>query len=340
MNTGQLNIGIIGIGYWGPNLVRVFSEFKESRVAAVSDINQGRLDMIGQKYPGVKRHADYRRILGDPRVDAVVVATNLTAHYRIVKDALAAGKHVLVEKPLTASVKEAEALAALARKKKHVLMVGHTFLFNAGVAKLKEYIESRGIGKLFYMHAVRTNLGPIRKDANALWDLASHDISIFLHLLGRMPVKVSASGGVYLRKGVEDAVFLTMKFPGNVVGNIHASWLEPSKVRTLTLIGDKKMAVFDDINQLEPIRIYDKGVVKEKRYDTFGEFQLILRDGDVHIPKVALSEPLKNECAEFIRAVKAGRAKASGGDFGVKVVKVLCAAQRSLERDGAPERVQ
>jgi predicted dehydrogenase len=339
MKPRLTKIGIIGIGYWGPNLVRVFSEFSESRVVAVSDINQDRLNIIGQKYPEVRRHTNYRDILKDKEIQAVVVATNLSTHFGIVRDALSAGKHVLVEKPLTDSVKNAKALVSLAKKNSRILMVGHTFLFNAGIIRLKEYIKTREIGDLFYMHAVRTNLGPIRKDANALWDLASHDISIFLYLLGKMPVKVSASGGVYLRKGVEDAVFLTMKFPDNVVGNIHVSWLEPCKVRTLTLIGENKMVVFDDINQLEPIRIYDKGVTKEKRYDTFGEFQLILRDGNVLIPKISLSEPLKNECSEFLKAVRGKGKPVSDGEFGVKVVKVLCAAQRSLKRDGAPERV-
>lgn len=336
----MIRLGIIGLGYWGPNLVRVFSELPGSSVVRVSDLDESRLNAISHKFPTVEKTRDYRDIINDSSIDAVVVTTNLTAHFKIVLDALNAGKHVLVEKPLTDTVERSKKLVNAARKSGKLLMVGHTFLFNAGVLKLKDYIRTREIGGLMYMHATRTNLGPIRKDANALWDLASHDISVFLHLVGEMPTEVTASGGTFLRNGVEDAAFLTLRFPGNIIGNIHVSWLEPCKVRKITLIGDKKMVVFDDIDQLEPIKIYDKGVIKEKRYENFGEFQLILRDGDVLVPKIRLSEPLKNECAEFIEAVKNGSGTLSDGIFGQNVVKVLCAAQKSLKHNGRPERIK
>jgi len=333
------NIAIVGCGYWGPNLVRVFTELKNCCVKAISDINEERMNIIYQKYPSIKKFQNYHDILKDKSIDAVVVATNLLTHYKIASDVLKCRKHLLIEKPITPSPNEAETLVNLSQKYKRILMVGHTFLYNAGIRKLKEYISNREIGNLLYLHAIRTNLGPIRKDANALWDLASHDVSIFLYLLDTMPTEVSARGGVYIKKNVEDVVFLTLTFPNGLIGHIHVSWLEPCKIRKLTLIGDKKMVVFDDINQLEPIRIYDKGVVKEKRYDTFGEFQLILRDGDVVIPKIALSEPLKNECSEFIEAIENKKTPLSNGEFGLRVVKVLFAAQKSLKNCGKPERI-
>ncbi len=333
------NIAIIGCGYWGPNLVRVFAELKNCCVKSISDINEERMNIIRQKYPSIKKFRDYHDILKDKSIDAVVVATNLSTHYKIAGDVIKCKKHLLIEKPITPSPNEAETLVKLSKKYEKILMVGHTFLYNAGIRKLKEYISNKEIGNLLYLHAMRTNLGPIRKDASALWDLASHDISIFLYLLNTMPTEVSAKGGVYIKKNVEDVVFLTLTFSNGLIGHIHVSWLEPCKIRNLTLIGDKKMVVFDDINQLEPIRIYDKGVVKEKKYDTFGEFQLILRDGDVVIPKIALSEPLKNECSEFIDAIENKKTPVSNAEFGLRVVKVLFAAQKSLENRGKPERI-
>jgi predicted dehydrogenase len=330
----MINLAVIGCGYWGPNLVRIFSDSNQSRVKYVCDINAERLKFIKEKFPAVELISDYKTILQDPTVDAVVIATNLTAHEKAAGDCLRAGKHVLIEKPLTNSVKTSQALAKLAAKNKKILMVGHTFLYNPGVVALKKYLDQKEIGKLLYMHAERTNLGPIRKDTNALWDLASHDIAVYLYLINDLPLDVSARGGKYLKENVEDVVFLTMNFPGGIVGHVHVSWLEPCKVRRITLIGDKKMAVFNDINPIDPIRIYDKGVNIEKRYDTFGEFQLILRDGDILSPKIQSSEPLKNECVEFLKCVAGNTAPTSDGKFGVKVVKVLEAAQRSLDRGG------
>ena len=336
----MIELGIIGCGYWGPNLVRNFVEIDNCRVKFISDINRDRLDQMAKKYPEIEKYTDYRKALKDKTVRAVVIATNLVRHYKIAKDVLAAGKDLLIEKPITSKVKEAEHLVSLAGKKKRILMTGHTFLFNKGIKAVKSRLKKKELGNLLYMHAVRTNLGPIREDTNSLWDLASHDISIFLYLLDRMPQSVSARGGSYIKKKREDVVFLTLVFPGGIVGNIHVSWLEPCKVRKLTLIGDKKMLVFDDINTIEPIKIYDKGVIKEKKYDTFGEFQLVLRDGEVRIPKVELSEPLKDECQHFINCVRNRNNSISDGKFGLKVVKVLSAAQKSLKRNGVPIEVE
>lgn len=330
----MIKIGIIGCGYWGPNLVRNFSNIDGCIVTALSDIKKKNMDLCSQKLTGVKKFADFRKMLKGKTVDAVVVATNLAAHYEVAREVLNAGKDMLIEKPLTADAVEAAELVRIAAQKKVILAVGHTFLFNKGIEEIKKYISSRKLGKLLYMHAVRTNLGPIRRDTNALWDLATHDVSIFLYLVGAMPLSVSATGGAFIKKGREDVVFVTLNFPGGVIGNVYASWLEPSKVRRLTIIGDKKMLIFDDIDNIEPLRIYDKSVVKDKKYDDFGEFQLILRDGDVTIPKIRLTEPLKNECQAFIESLKGNNKNISDGLFGLQVVRVLEAAQKSMKNGG------
>lgn len=328
-------IGIIGFGYWGPNLVRNFTDMTECEVCAVSDLNPDRLKAFKTKYPEIAAYADYKEILKDAKIDGVVISTNLASHFQIAGDAFSAGKHVLLEKPVTTNVSDAKALLELAAKNKLVFMSGHTFLYNQAVRDTKTFMDDGALGKPLYIHAERTNLGPIRNDTNALWDLAPHDISIFLHLLGALPESVSAHGGCYLKPGREDVVFLTLKFPGGIIGNIHVSWLDPCKVRKITVIGDKKMLLFDDLNALEPIRIFDKGVEYPKEYGNYGDFRHILRDGDILIPKIKLTEPLRNECAAFIKAMDCLETPLSDGVLGEKVVKVLSAAQNSLENNGA-----
>jgi predicted dehydrogenase len=327
-------IGIIGYGYWGPNLVRNFMELPDCEVYAVSDASPERLNAFHARYPGIKHCSDYREILNNKEIDAVVVSTNLSTHYKISKDVLNAGKHMLLEKPVTTEVAEAEDLIAHAGKNNLIFMSGHTFLYNQAVRDTKNYLDKGEIGKVMYLHAERTNLGPIRNDTNALWDLAPHDISIFLYLLGQMPSGVSAHGGSYLKHGREDVIFLTLRFPDGIIGNIHVSWLAPCKVRKITVIGDKKMVLFDDLNSLEPIKLFDKGVEFPKDYGNYGDFRHILRDGDILIPKIKLTEPLKNECAAFINAVTKKEKPLSDGELGLQVVKVLSAAQRSLKNNG------
>ena len=327
-------IGIIGCGYWGPNLVRNFMELPDCEVAAVSDLKKDRLDNIGKRYPGAARFTDYREILGNKDISGVVISTNLSTHFKVAKDALNAGKHILLEKPVTTLPGEAAELVELAKKNKLIFMSGHTFLYNQGVTDTKRYVENKEVGEVYYLHAERTNLGPIRQDTNALWDLAPHDISIFIHLLGKMPDSVSAHGGCFLKKGREDVVFITLRFPGGILGNIHVSWLDPCKVRRVTVIGNKKMLLFDDLNTLEPIRIFDKGVESPGEYGSYGDFQHILRDGDILIPKIKLTEPLKNECAAFLEAIRSGKPPLSDGELGRRVVSVLSAAQSSLENNG------
>jgi len=327
-------IGIIGCGYWGPNLVRNFTELTNCEVAAVADLNKDRLSALAARFPRLEGFSDYNKILQNKDIEGVVISTNLSTHFNIAKDALNAGKHILLEKPVTPSVREAEELVELAKKNGLIFMSGHTFLYNKGVTDTKMYVDKGEIGDVLYLHAERTNLGPIRHDTNAMWDLAPHDISIFIHIIGQLPLAVSAHGGSFLKKGREDVVFLTLKFPGGILGNVHVSWLDPCKTRKITVIGNKKMLLFDDLNPLEPIKLFDKGVEYPKDYGSYGEFQHILRDGDILIPKIKLSEPLKNECAAFIESITRKKNPLSDGEFGKKVVKVLCAAQRSLDKDG------
>jgi predicted dehydrogenase len=309
-------------------------ELTNCEVHGVADANQERLNAFHTRYPGIKHYSDYKDILNNKEIDAVVVSTNLSTHYQIAKDVLNAGKHMLLEKPVTTLVSDAEDLIAIARKKGLIFMSGHTFLYNQAVRDTKKYLEKGEIGKVLYLHAERTNLGPIRNDTNALWDLAPHDISIFLYLLGQMPSGVSAHGGSYLKKDREDVIFLTLRFPDGTIGNIHVSWLDPCKVRKITVIGDKKMILFDDLNSLEPIKLFDKGVEFPKEYGSYGDFRHILRDGDILIPKIKLTEPLKNECAAFIDAVDKNEKPLSDGELGLQVVKVLFAAQASLKNNG------
>jgi len=223
----------------------------------------------------------------------------------------------------------------IATKKKRILMVGHTFLYNPVVHKLKEYIYNGDLGDIYYLHFSRTGLGPIRKDVNAMWDLAPHDISMFLYLLEDMPIEVSTKGQSYLQEGVEDVVFMTLRFPKNILASIHVSWLDPYKVRRVTVVGSKRMAVFDDVNKLETLKIFDKGIDRygEKSYADYGEFQLSIRDGDVHIPKIEMSEPLKNQCKHFLECVRERKEPFTGGEDGLKVIRILEKAQESLTKD-------
>ncbi|MDD5565762.1 MAG: Gfo/Idh/MocA family oxidoreductase [Candidatus Omnitrophica bacterium] len=340
----KINLGIIGCGHWGPNYVRNFSAMPEARVVWVSDLKEERLAHIKQLFPGVKVSRDCNRLINDNSLDAVVIATPTVTHYRMAMRCLRAGKHVLVEKPMTTAVKEAEILLDLASKRKKTLMVGHTFTYNSAVQTIKELITQDKLGRLYYLYSSRTNLGPLRSDVNVLWDLAPHDVSMFSYLLSCQPVKVSAQGASYLRKGIEDVVFITLYFPHNIIAGIHLSWLNPRKVRELTIVGNKKMLVFDDLNSANPIFLYSKGVIRKQislpYYDSFREFQYIIRDGDVTTPKVAMKEPLAAECRHFLDCIMAGKEPHSSGRDGLSVVRVLSAIQNSLEDKGHLKEVR
>lgn len=332
--SNEIRIGVVGTGHWGPNHVRTFSSMPATKISAISDLNIDRLNSIGKLYPDIKLVKDYQEILNDKSIDAVIISTPTLTHYEITKNALLAGKHVLVEKPLCKSTSQGQELVKLAEENSLVLMVGQVFLFNNGILKLKEYLEFNDLGKIYCIGSTRTNLGPIRQDVNAVYDLASHDIAIFNFLLGSKPYEVSAVGESFLQKDIEDLAFISMHYPNNVLARVHVSWLDPRKVREITIVGDKKMVVWDDLATIGPIQIFDKGVVREPYYDDYGHFHLLAREGDIVIPKVKLEEPLKNQARYFLSAIKKGKVDVSDGNSGLDVVKVLEAIQQSLKEHG------
>jgi predicted dehydrogenase len=333
-----LRIGVIGFGQWGPNHVRNFSGMDGVEVVRVCDGAEARLKAAQKFLRGVAVTTNAAEITNAADIDAVVVATPTSSHYALVKAALEAGKDVLCEKPLAQTAAQCRELVDLAAAKQRILMVGHVFLYNAGVLHLKTDLERGELGRIYYMDAIRTNLGPVRKDVGAIYDLASHDISIFNFLLGAQPLEVSATGQSVLMSGIEDVGFLTLYYPNNVVCHAHASWLNPRKVRQLTVVCDQKMALWDDMNNLEPIRYYDKGVIAD-HYTSFGEFQMILRDGQIVIPKVKMFEPLTRQDTEFVASIRTRRPPIADGRVGLAVVQVMEAAMESIKNHGRSAKV-
>lgn len=340
----MINVSVIGAGHWGPNLIRNFHNGTTSVVRWVCDRDAKRLEQVKARFPDVQTTDDAGKVFSDKETQAVVIATPTSTHYALVKQALAAGMHVLVEKPITNNSKEGAELAELGKKAGKVLMVGHVFVYNAGVQRVRRYLDEGELGRLHYISMVRTNLGPIRMDVNAAWDLASHDVSIANYWLGVDPVSVSALGGVWINEGIEDAVFATVRYPGNILVNLHASWLNPRKARDITVVGDKRMLSFDDMNLMEPIRIYDKQVTdvrtKPGFIDTFASFRASVREGDITIPKVSLGEPLKSECDHFLECIRTGSPPLTGAKEALSVVRTLEAIARSVANAGREEKVE
>jgi len=333
------NIGVIGCGQWGPNHIRNFTYLPNSRVVICADLSTKRLSAMRDTFRGIETTQRYKEVLRHRGVQAVVISVPTGLHYRLVKDSLLAGKDVLCEKPLCLKEKEATELVRLARQKKKILMVGHVFLFNAGIRKMRELIRTGKVGRLYYMHSARTNLGPFRTDVNAAWDLATHDIYIFNHLLNAMPKEVSARGGRYLQRKIEDVTFITLAYPGGILVSIHVSWLDPKKLRQITVVGDKKMLCWDDLDSVGPVKIYDRRVVSQHYYETFGDFHLLAREGNITIPKINLFEPLRAQDAHFLDCVRSRKSPMADGVAGLEVVKVVTAIQKSLARRGAPVKV-
>jgi len=336
----QINIGIIGLGYWGSNGLRIFAESPKVNLVMCCDSDPHRITLskaICDK-PQYSRH--WTDIIHNPRIDAVVISTPAFTHYKIVLSALKSGKHVFVEKPLALKVSEAIQLCDLASKAKKVLLVGHVYLFNPSMIKLKEYIDQNQFGKIHYIHSTRTGLGPVRSDANALWDLATHDIAILLYFLKNKPKMVSANGAAFLHPKVFDVVFLNIYFENNVIANIHVSWLDPLKIRRLTIVGSKQMGMFDENDAIEKIRIFKEDLSRLGVTPAFGESRFLLRLGDVYSPSIPTSEPLKKECEHFVHCVATGASPISDGKFGVRVVQVLEAAQKSLDSGGDPIKIK
>jgi predicted dehydrogenase len=339
----MIEIAVIGAGHWGPNLIRNFHSGTTSRVRWVVDSDAKRLEGIRGRFPDVQVTSDLKQVLDDKAVTGCVISTPTSTHYGITKAALEAGKHILVEKPITSVGDQGDELVALAAKAGRTLMVGHVFLYNPAVQRVRKYIEAGDVGKLHYISMVRTNLGPIRMDVNAAWDLASHDISIANYWLNATPKAVSATGASWINEGVEDAVFATLRYADGVLVNLHASWLNPRKARDITVVGDKRMLTFDDMNTLEPIRVYDKQVtdarVKPAFIDTYASFRSSVREGDITIPKVGMGEPLKAECDHFLECISQNKAPLTGGKDAVAVVRTLEAMTRSIKNQGREETV-
>ncbi|MDH3197874.1 MAG: Gfo/Idh/MocA family oxidoreductase [Candidatus Krumholzibacteria bacterium] len=330
----MLRIGVIGCGYWGPNLIRNFSHLPDSEVVICADLDAKRLEHMRLLYPHVQTTLDYKEVLARADVNAVAVATPPQAHCSLALEALAAGKHVFVEKPLALSSGEGAKMVGLAGERGLTLMVGHTFVYTAAVNKVKELIRSGELGEILYVSTTRVNLGLFQESINVVWDLAPHDVSILNYILEAMPESVATQASSYIRKKVEDVAFLTMRYPNNVMAHVHVSWLNPNKIRSTTVVGSKKMLVYDDVSPLEKIRIYDKGVTVLPHYDTFGEFQLSYRFGDIFIPKLDDAEPLKVACGHFAECVRDGARPRSSGNEGLDVVRVLEAATVSMREGG------
>lgn len=330
----MIRVGIIGLGYWGPNLVRNFDDLPDSKVVALCDSDLKRLRQAAARFPNTYTTNKAEEMINRDLVDALVMATPTNTHYALAKRALSRGIHTFVEKPLATSPQECEILIQLARERGVILFVGHVFLYSAAVIKLKELVESGALGNVCYISSQRLNLGPVRKDVNALWDLAPHDISIILHLMSSAAVSVNCQGLAHLNKNLHDVCTLEIHFENGSMAIIQTSWLDPNKIRRMTVVGDKKMAVYDDIEPLEKIKIYDKGVETEKYTDTFGEFQISYRYGDTYSPRLAEVEPLKAECEHFMQCIKYGRQPKTDGFNGLKVVEVLAAAEISLHNGG------
>ncbi len=331
-----MNIAVIGCGYWGINYVRVFSELPSCKLVLVCDPSDARLRTVRERYPLTATTTSLDETLDNRWIDAVVIATPAKTHFEVASQCLSKGKHVLIEKPFTTNSADAKALIAIAEKAQRLLMVGHTFLFNSGIRKMKEFLQGEDFGPIYYLHATRTNMGPIRDDINALWDLGSHDVAVFNYLLDGMPTHVSAVGARSLGKPQDDVAFATLSYPENILANLHVSWLDPNKVREVVAVGGRKRIVFDDLNNSERVRIFEKGVTPgQQQAESFGEFRLLVRDGDITSPRIEPNEPLKALGAHFVECVTKDRQPESDGQTGFNVVRILEAIDKSLQLGGA-----
>ena len=332
-HPSPVRIAQVGYGYWGPNLARNFYQTPGAELAYVVDASEEAQARVRQLYP-CQTTPDLAVALSDPTVTAVAIATPARSHHALVRRALEAGKHVFVEKPLAMSSVEARELIAIATARQLTLMVGHVFEYNPAVRYIKEAVEAGELGEIYYLYSRRVNLGRVQSDVNALWSIAPHDISVALYWLDQMPEAVSCQGASCLNGVVEDVIFLTLHFPNNLLCHVHVSWLDPSKVREMTVVGSKKMIVYDDVSAEGKVRIYDKGVYR-RGDPIYGEFQYRLHSGDILIPRIDMREPLALECAHFVDCVRTGQRPQTDGENGLRVVRVLEAGQRSLDAGGA-----
>jgi predicted dehydrogenase len=317
------------------NYLRAFSELDGCIMSHACDVSPERLAEATRRLPSVVTTDSIEDVLTNPDIDAVAIAVEATRHFDVASRVLQAGKHCLLEKPMTTDVEDAKALRDIAARSGKVLMVGHVFRHNPAINYVRDLLAQGELGDLHYLYFTRTNLGPIRSDVNAAWDLMTHDVSILLHFLNRTPEWVSAQGACYLNSDQEDIAFATLGFDTGLVANMRVSWLDPRKVREITLVGTRKMVVIDDVSA-EPVRIYDKGALVEPAYSTFGEFKLVTRSGDVVVPAIASTEPLKAQCQHFLQSLRDGAVQIGDADDGVRVVEVVSAINRSMGEKGAP----
>lgn len=335
-----MKLAVIGCGYWGPNLVRNFVQSNKLDGVICCDLDTKRLDRMKTLYPSVEVLTDYKELLEREDLDAVAIATPVKTHHPIAKDFLSHGKHVLVEKPFTHSYETALELIKLAEERKLILMVDHTFEYTAAVNKIKTIIENGELGKILYISCVRVNLGLFQPDINVVWDLAPHDISTIIYIMGEIPVSVNCQGKAHYHAGIEDVATTTLNFKNGVIAFIHSSWLDPNKIRRTTIVGSRRMLVYDDIEPQEKIKIYDKGVEVPPYYDTYADFHFSYRYGDIYSPRIEDYEPLKKECDHFIECIKRGIPPLTDGYSGLRVVSILEAASKSLKLSGKAVQIQ
>ncbi len=330
--VGSVRIGIIGHGYWGPNLVRNFHDLPTVDLVAVCDAREDRLRTLAKKFPSIKLTTHYQDLISDRSIDALVIATPISTHFEIASKALRAGKHILVEKPLSATTLQGLALLKLAARSNRILMVGHTFEYHPAVLKVAELLKNQELGKLYYIDSVRVNLGLHQSDGqNVIWDLAPHDISIILHWVGKTPLRVSAWGQGFVQKGVEDVAFIRLEFPDGVFAHIHLSWIAPSKIRRMTVVGDKKMVIYDDVESAEKIKIADRSAQLD--YST-RDLRVGYRLGDIVSPRLETTEALSLECAHFVDCILNNKIPRTDGERGIQVVRILEAAEKSVKKGG------
>ncbi len=331
-----LTLGVVGCGYWGPNLIRNFRSLPDCRLKTICDISEERLKHLKSLYPEVEAETKYENMLADSSLDAIVVATSVRHHFPMAKAALQAGKHCFIEKPLASSVAQCEELVDLAKKNGLILMVGHTFLYSPAVRKIKEIVDNGDIGEIRYISARRLNLGLFQKDINVAWDLAPHDISIILYIMDETPNSLNCRGAAHITPGIEDVTSMVLHFTEEKTAMIQSSWLDPKKIREMTIVGSERMIVYDDVAPQEKIKIFDVRVERPPHYDTFAEFHYAYHYGDMYSPYIKQDEPLKTECQHFLDSIRSGRAPLTDGVRGLEVVRILEASSSSLKQKGAP----
>ncbi len=336
----MLKVGVIGLGYWGPKLARNFNELSEANLEWVCDLDPSRLESVAKLYPGVHATSNYRELL-ESDVDAVCIATPVKTHFRLTMDALRAGKHVLVEKPLASCVDQGGEILHEAKSRGLVVMPGHTFLYNPAVSAVKDIVAAGTLGEIYYINAIRVNLGLFQPDINVAWDLAPHDISILMYVLGMEPTATSARGEICVQRqrGLHDVAFLSLFFPNGIMADIRVSWLDPVKIRRYTIVGSAKMLVYDDVEPENKIMIYDKGVNVPPYSNTEEEFRLSYRTGEGVPYPITWTEPLKAECQDWVESITQKREPRSSSRLGLEVIRVLETAQHSLLNGGGRETI-